>query len=462
MTGVSINSASFRDSAGFVFTRQDRILRQVNTSFAASFDKVKDSGLFEHLWRENLLVRHEEVDEAFEVPETGARVLLPERVPFISYPYEWCFSALRDAALATLKIQQLCLERGFTLRDASAYNIQFLRGNPVLIDTLSIEPCCDGSPWNAYRQFCRHFLAPLALMAYCDARTVRLLAEFIDGVPLDMAAALLPGRSYLNSGVAMHIHMHAKARPLAAPETGPARRAAVSRESLLGLIASLSATVSSLHYKPGETQWGDYYANTNYSDEAFAQKKKIVDDVLRAEKPKVVWDLGANDGAFSRIAANHSELVISLDVDPKAVDANYREMRQNARRNLLPLLCDLTNPSAGIGWANQERQSLSSRGPADALMALALIHHLCIANNIPLRMAARYFASLADFAIVEFVPKSDSQVKSMLATREDIFEEYDRSHFEEAFGCYFAIEGVCPVTGSERTVYILRRKACAH
>ena len=211
-TTSQAHNASFRDPSGFLFSREGVLYRQVNQVYAADFTRLMDSGLYDKLIKAGLLIPHVESDLKPAQPELAFKVIRPERVPFISYPYEWSFGQLKDAALATLSIQKRALKLGMSLKDASAYNIQFYNGKPVLIDTLSFETYQEGEPWVAYRQFCQHFLAPLALMAYRDVRLSQLLRVYIDGIPLDLASELLPGRTRWNLGLATHIHLHASAQ----------------------------------------------------------------------------------------------------------------------------------------------------------------------------------------------------------------------------------------------------------
>ncbi len=451
-------SASFRDPSGFLFQRDGMLLRQVNQIYRENYDLLMSSGLYERLVKARKLVPHQEVDQLPLVEENAYRVIQPERLAFISYPYEWSFSQLRDAALLTLSIQKAALEAGMSLKDASAYNIQFHNGRPVLIDTLSFEAYPAGKPWVAYRQFCQHFLAPLSLAALRDIRLVQMLRVYIDGIPLDLASRLLPGRTRLNFGLLAHIHLHASAQQKYAGQGVRGREAQVSKAGMIGLIDSLEKTVRGLKWQPSGTEWGDYYDDTNYSHSAFDKKAEMVKGYLERIQPKQVWDMGANTGVFSRIAAQMGALTISADIDPAAVDKNYREMRKNKESNLLPLLLDLTNPSPALGWSNEERESLAQRGPADAVMALALIHHLAISNNVPLDDVASYFARLGRWLIIEFVPKSDSQVQRLLASREDIFPRYQREGFEQAFQTRYEIRDCQPIEGSERLLYLMERK----
>ena len=419
------------------------------------------SGLYKRLVKEGLLLpfKEESLDRA---PAGDAyKVLRPSQVPFVSYPYEWCFSQLKDAALATLNIQQIALEHGMSLKDASAYNIQFVSGQPVLIDHLSFERY-EERPWVAYRQFCQHFLAPLALASYTDIRLTQLLRVYIDGIPLDLATRLLPGRAKLSPQLLGHLYLHAKSQGALADRGENARTERslrLGKRGLLAVLNGLERAVGKLAWEPKGTEWGEYYAHTNYSKKAFKSKAAAVGKFVRAAKPKTVWDLGANTGEFSRVAAQRAPLVVASDIDPAAVELNYREVKAGKERRILPLVLDLTNPSGGVGWANRERMSFTERGPADTGMALALIHHLAISNNLPLAKIAEFMTEVCrDFLIIEFVPKEDSQVQRLLATREDIFPDYNEEGFEREFSRFFTITAKEPVQGSKRTVYLMKVK----
>lgn len=461
MASARTVAGSFRDPDGFLFQIDGVLYRQVNERYRPAWDALHATGLLARLAAAELLIPHEEVSVE-QAPRPGAyRVIRPQAVPFVSYPYEWSFSQLQDAALATLEIERLALEHGMTLKDASAYNVQFLAGRPLLIDTLSFTPYQEGAPWVAYRQFCQHFLAPLAMMAHRDVRLGQLLRVYIDGVPLDLASRLLPLRTRLRIGLGTHVHLHARsqARHADVPASGERARAArVSRTGLQALVESLASAVRRLHWKPTGTEWGRYYDSTNYDATAAAEKQEVVRRLVAKVAPETVWDLGANTGLFSRIAGEGGAHVVSWDVDAGAVEQNYLALRGEGRRPLLPLLLDLTNPSAAAGWANEERMSLAERGPVDLLLALALIHHLALANNVPLERLADFFAGLAPHLLVEFVAKEDSQVQRLLAAREDVFPDYHRAGFEAAFFRRYEPVGVHPIHGTARTLYLLRRR----
>ena len=452
--------ASFRDPSGFLFFRDGVLYRQVNAVYREHYDHLMDSGLYEDLTGSGLLVPHEEADAGCAQTAHAYKVLKPKWIPFISYPYEWCFSQLKDAALTTLAIQKRAFEFGMVLKDSSAYNIQFVEGRPVLIDTLSFEKYREGAPWVAYRQFCQHFLAPLALARHTDVRLSQLLRVYIDGIPLDLASSLLPFGTRFRFGLLSHIHLHARCQTRYAdkPVKGKAKIAGkkMGRLGFLGLMDSLESAVGKLDWRPRGTEWGEYYEDTNYSPDALAHKKAVVGEFLDAAGPESVWDLGANVGLFSRIASEKGIPTVAFDIDPAAVEKNYRDCVRAGEKRLLPLLLDLTNPSPGIGWCNEERASLAERGPADAVLALALVHHLAISNNVPLGGIAEFLRRIGNWLIIEFVPKSDSQVQRLLATREDIFSDYTPDAFEREFSRYFTIEQSAQVKDSERVLYLMR------
>ncbi len=457
---ATIQGGSFRDPSGFVFVHEGTLYRQVNRVFAPHYDLLRSSGLYDALVGEGLLIPHEEVDVRLAPAPDAYLVLAPEPVTFVSYPYEWCPGQLQEAALATLRIQDLALDHGMSLRDATAYNIQFHRGRPVLIDTLSFERLRDDQPWVAYRQFCAHFLAPLALACELDVRLLRLLRVDVAGVPIDLASGLLPARTRLRPGLLTHLHLHARSQRLAPPRTDARPKASrFSLQAFRGLIDSLRNAVAKLTWRPPRTAWSDYYDDAvHYSAVAMAAKERLVSGFLDVTAPRTVWDLGANTGRFSRLAAARAAHTVAFDVDEAAVEANWRQMREGGETCLLPLVMDLANPSPRLGWAGEERLSLTDRGPADVVFVLALLHHLAIGNNVPLERLAAFLAALGRWLVVEFVPKSDPRVRALLAVRDDVFPHYSVEGFEAAFGRHFAIERREALPDSDRLLYLLRSR----
>lgn len=465
MTDFNSHAGSFRDPAGFIFNYKNEVYRQVNIAGKADFDFFISSGLYDALAEEGLLVKHQEVKQLSAIPASDLRykIIKPEQIPFVTYPYEWSFSQLKAAALLTLRIQEMALGRGMILKDASAYNVQFIGQRPVFIDTLSFRVYQAGAPWDGYKQFCQHFIAPLALSAYYSPEIIKTLRVFLDGIPVALAARLLPSRSRLRLGIMAHIHLHAatQKRYERSNLQADVKTRAVSPTAMNGLLSSLRRSITSIKMPKQKTEWGEYYGNTNYSKTSFSQKQKIVDELLGkiTPKPKIVWDLGANDATFSEIAARHGAYTVAFDVDYQAVESGLRRLKaRNDGAKILPLVQDFSNPSPSLGWAHKERTSLEGRGPADAALALALIHHLAIGNNTPLPDIAAYFKSIATNLIIEFVPRSDSKVQVLLRGRNNIFADYNEVNFEMAFSKHFSLVRKSPVSGSKRVIYLYKAK----
>lgn len=454
MTQVRVGS-SFRDPSGFLFTRDGTLQRQVQPSFAPHYDHLKTSGLYDALVAQSLLIPHDELGPEAALVPGAYQVLRPELIPVVSFPYEWCFSQLKTAAILTLRIQELAIAHGMTLKDATAFNVQFRGTSPVFVDTLSFARLEEGQPWVAYRQFCQHFLAPLALQALVDVRLRAFQREFLDGVPLDLASRLLATSSWLRPWALAHIHLHARAisRFASATDTKalPARR--VSRQGLTALVGHLRRAVASLDWSPGATEWADYESTHGYSGHAHQTKHQIVEQLLQQSRPRRVIDLGCNAGEYSRLARVLGAQVIAIDGDPSAVEHAFRRLATEGETGILPLWVDLTNPGPSQGWAHTEWPSLEKRVHSDALLALALVHHLAIGNNVPLVDVADFFARLATRAIVEWVPKDDPQVRRLLVSRDDVFADYTEEQFRGAFGRRFKIDRREPVSGSGRVIY---------
>jgi hypothetical protein len=411
------------------------------------------------LIKQELIVPHQEVSKNYKV---FSRVIKPDTVPLISYPYEWSFSQLKDAALTTLKIQKISIEYGLSLKDASAYNIQFFGYKPKLIDTLSFEKYNEVLPWVAYKQFCQHFLAPLTLMSKKGLEFSKLSRLYIDGIPLSLAVKILGFRSVLDWSTFSHIFLHSKSQERYSDKSISVKseRLKFSKLQMLGLLDSLESAINKLSFPMSKTEWGEYYSFTNYSDKSFDKKKKIVRKMVSGLSLNQIWDLGANNGEFSRVVLDEANYVLSADIDPVAVEKNYLLSKENKELRLLPVVFDLVNPSPSIGWLNKERVSLLDRKKKRVMvLALALIHHLAISNNLPFEKIAEYFSFLGEYLIIEFVPKEDSKVKILLSSREDIFNDYNEKEFVNKFSKFYRITEKTLVPGTKRVLYRMIRKS---
>lgn len=441
MSEFVAHPASFRDPGGFMFTWNGKLYRQVNTSYAADYDLLIDSGLYDMLVQQQLLLSHQEVEDIIFQKPSWYKTLQPEQLRWISYPYEWCFGQLKDAALLTLSIMKLSVERGMILKDATPYNIQFRNGKPVFIDTLSFEKYVETQPWVAYRQFCQMFLFPL----FVD-NGQKLLSVYADGIPVDLTAKFLPLKSWFNLGTLLHVHLQKGIKG----ET----KGRFSKTKMLQLVNHLESTVNSLTDKKRQTAWSNYYTDTILGKAYLHAKEKIFREFIDPLQINVVLDVGANDGYFSKILAAKAAQVIAIDDDSASVNKLYAA----GVENILPLVVDIANPSPATGFNNKERASFHERIKTGLVTALAVIHHLVISRNITMGMLAEYFSSICNQLIIEWVPREDEKVQLMLAGRRDVFAEYTEENFIMQFGKYFNTDKKAAISDSKRVLYSFLKK----
>ena len=458
MNKLQIIPSSFRDKSGQVFQYEGQIVRTVSFSYRQTYDFLISSGLYRKLASLGYLIEHKENDQLKKnfASANIYKILKPKVIPQISYPYEWCFSALKEAALLTLNIQKTALKYGMTLKDASAYNIQFSGVTPVFIDTLSFRRLGKNQPWVAYRQFCQHFLLPLSLMAYRDLRLNLLLKNHLDGIPLDLGVKLLPLKAALNFHVFINLYLQRFFGKMVRSEVNGKEKATVGKTGLEGIIDSLINAVSSLKLAENKSTWSDYYEMREMNDYS-QEKEHLVNEWLGLIKPHEVIDLGGNIGTYSRLAAKGAVSVISTDFDSLSVEINYRLCRQSGIMNILPLIIDLVNPSPGIGWRNQERPPFEKRFQGDTVMALALIHHLYFSNNLPFDHLADFFAYFGKYLLIEFIDRDDLQVKLLMERRDDDHSAYTKKNFEKAFSDKFRLIKSRDLRTKNRSLYLWER-----
>jgi hypothetical protein len=445
------DSASFRDLSGHIFYKGDSIFRGINYSFKENYDFLINSGLYQQLIQHELLIPHAEVNEN----DAFYKTIQPQKIEFISYPYEWTFGQWKDAALLTLDVQILSLNNGMSLKDASSFNVQFNNGRAVFIDTLSFEKYVDNIPWKAFGQFTKHFLGPLVLMNYTTNEMGKFFKNYIDGIPVEIVSKLLPLRSYFNINVLLSIHLQAR-YVKNAKDNLKVIHPNLSLKSLLNMLTMIRQFI--LGMKPIKSSyWINYYESNSYLKLEDSQKKQLVEQTMQKFNPETVWDLGCNTGAYSLIASANNASVIAFDSDHDSVENLYKYVNIN-KLNVLPLVMDFSNPSSAIGWAECERKSLSKRGPAEMVLALALIHHLRITEGIPLQEIALWLINIVSKALViEFIPKNDPQVKRLLLNREDVFEDYSINEFEKIFSNLFRLISKDLITETGRVIFIYEK-----
>lgn len=454
---IEAHPSSFKDPDGFVIRFNHSVLRIIGNNYKKEFEHLVTSGLFLELRRENLIIDHQEIrEESIEARfgETVYKIIKPTPVT-ISYPSEWTFSQLKDAALCMLKIQRIAIKYNMILKDCSAYNIQFHNGSPLLIDSLSFRFYENGKPWFAYRQFCEHFFGPLLLIANIDPNLSALFNTYIDGIPLELVNKLLPLKSKISFGVMIHIVLHSRSK-------SKHRDADVHKINKVFNIRYLNRLTEHLydqiakikwHYS---TDWSSYY-DRDVGAGYLNFKVDLVSNWLIKHKAKRVLDFGANDGTISRHLTSLGFEVIAMDYDHASVERNYLIIREKGMKFILPLVINAVNPTPSFGWANTERQSFSDRVCVDTILVLALIHHLVIFYNVSFEKVAAYFATITEHLIIEFVPKSDPMVKKLLSRKEDVYESYTKENFEKQFCGHFKLIEHIAIADSERSMYFFKK-----
>lgn len=456
MVSYTRHAASFKDPSGFVFQADGILYRQVNQQYAAQYQRLLRSGLLEQLVEQQLLIPHQELVENLTQSDDWYLTLVPEKIPYISYSYEWSFEQLRDAGLLTLQILRTAISRDMILKDATPYNIQFHKGKPIFIDTLSFEQYDPSQPWVAYRQFCQCFLFPLYLEHYLRTGMQKIIGAYMDGIPVDLTAKLLPFKSRFNGGVWLHVLLQ---NTIAKSGRNTRTAAGFSRNKLLHLVSHLESILRGFPSgKPLKTTWSTYYGETILSKDYLQEKEKSFRALLQEVNAGTVLDLGANDGYFSKILAEGNRQVIATDIDHQCINNLYLHTKKNAIGHILPLVLDIASPSPAIGFHNKERASFHQRIQTELVVALALVHHLVIGRNIPLTDIAAYMNDIAPQLIIEFVDKGDVKVQEMLANRTDIFDTYTEAGFEAAFSGWFHIIRKAPLPHAQRTLYYMKRK----
>jgi len=459
---------SFRDRDSRVVVADDDVLRVLSERGAEDWHALAGSPLLERLIAEGKLVGTEEVDASAAGPAAGvveggaAAVLRHERVPFVSYPYEWPFGMLRDAALLQLDLELSALDAGLTLKDATPYNVQFRGSEPVFIDVGSFERLREDEPWAGYRQFCMLNLYPLLLQAYRDVPFQPWLRGSLDGISPREAAGLFSLRDRLRRGIFTHVALHARLeRRYEEREGGEVKRdlkkARFKPELIKANVQRLRKLVARLSWKAGDTAWTGYRAQNTYSDADDAAKADFV-RAAAAERPGgLAWDMGCNDGAYSRIAAEQADTVVAFDSDHPTVEALYRSLREQCDQRILPLVVNLADPSPGLGWRGRERRPLEDRGRPDLVLALALVHHVSITANVPLAEFLDWLHGLGARVVIEFPKREDPMVRRLLSgKREGSNADYDLAVFERDLEDRFTVDRREELPSGMRVLYLVR------
>ena len=459
---AAVDGGSFRDRDGRVYRVGGRIVRGVSAGALADFKKLRSKPCYERLLAQGQLIGCEllQPDAVPLPPEERARwagFIEHQRVPVVSYPYEWTFGMLRDAALLQMDLVEAAIHDDMTLKDATPYNVQFMSGRPVFIDVASFETLQAGSPWAGYRQFCELFLFPLMLQAYRNIAFQPLLRGSIDGVSVQTAARLFGVLDRLRRGVLTHVWLQSKLDRKYGGTRQDVRNelksAGFHKELILANVRRLRKLVAGLQWQGEGSEWGAYHASHNYSAGDHALKEDFIDNCVAESGAACVWDIGCNTGQFSKIAARHAGQVVAMDLDHFAVDCLYQEIRSGGAGNILTLVQNIADPSPNWGWRNRERSDLATRSRPDLILCLALIHHVVISANVPLDEFIDWLAGLTGHLVIEYVSRKDDKVKALLRNKEDKYSDYSRERLEQALRRHFAIRRQQTLESGNRFLY---------
>ncbi|MDH3336676.1 MAG: class I SAM-dependent methyltransferase [Gammaproteobacteria bacterium] len=426
---------------------------------ANDFDAVRSSGFINELVAGGNLVAETIVDKSIlgRDGEQAAYVLEHPKLPFVSYPYEWSFEGLKKAALLHLEIQQAALHADVALTDATAYNIQFVGPKPIFIDSLSFRPYADGEYWAGHRQFCEQFINPLLLRAAAGLAHNAWFRGSLEGISAEETSRVLPWHSRLSWNTFTNVFLQARLQRSSAGAQESIAKIKARRLPRIGfeqILHGLHRWIGKLKPKTdSKTVWADYAQDNSYAHEETEKKRAFVADFVGRVQPGLILDIGCNTGDYSALAlATGANLAIGFDFDHSALDAAFRRAEQDSL-NFLPLHLDAANPSPNQGWLQAERLGFQARAKGDAVLALALVHHLAIAKNLPLGQIVDWLVSMAPQGVIEFVPKSDPMVQRLLQLREDLFDDYDGGIFENLIGNAARIVRSETVSSSARTLY---------
>jgi hypothetical protein len=443
------------------------VFRVLSTEALAAWEQVQAKPFYQRGIADGRIVGTERLAASAEPPipdrARWTAVLRHARIPFVSYPYEWCFGMLRAAARLQLDLLAAALGEDAGMKDASSYNVQWVGTQPVFIDVGSFEPLAPGAPWIGYRQFCELYLYPLLLQAYRGIPFQPWLRGRVDGITAAQARAMLSGRDLLRPGVLAHVALQARAQrrwDVAATDVPrELGRAGFSKAMILANVRRLRRLLGRLAWEPDESVWSGYATSHSYSEAGSRMKEEFVASVAGERPRELVWDLGANTGVFSRLVAPHARCVVAMDGDHAAIEHLYRALEPSGQRTIVPLVVDLADPSPGLGWRGAERRPLAARGQPDLVLALALLHHLVLARNVPLAEAAGWLLDLGGELVVEFVHRDDPMIAVLLRNKTDPCADYDREAFERLLRERAEIVRHATVPGDTRTLYHVRPRA---
>jgi len=462
-----LDPGSFRDPESRVFYAGDEVYRSLSAEGLRDFEALVGTRFWKQFSADGRIVATELARDGAGLPEglvkESAGLLRHERIPFVSYPYEWPFSMLKDAALLQLDLNLAALEEGMISKDSSPYNVQFRGAKPVFVDVGSFERLREGEPWVGYRQFCMLYLYPLLLQSVKGVSPQALLRGAIDGITPAQMRGMVSFRDRFRRGFYLNVFLHAKLEARHGDRgkevKAEVKKAGFKKELIVANLRRMRKLVSRLEWSPPPGVWVAYGERNSYTDDDARRKDEFVREVATSKEWRLTWDIGANNGRYSRIAAEGSRYVLAVDYDQGPVELLYRSLRDEGNERILPLTMNLADPSPGLGWRGAERRSLPDRGRPDLVLALALIHHVTIAANVPVREFVDWLAGLGTSLVIEFPTREDPMVQKLLGPkREGLHPDYERESFERVLAELFDVERRERLESGTRLLYFARPK----
>ena len=465
-------AGSFRDRANQVYYVDGRVLRGLSETALAHWHALVGQKFFQKMLKKGRVIGTELLAGDDGLGATIAKdgwsgVLEHRTLPMVTYPYEWTFGMLKDAALLHLDLLEELIENDWILKDATAYNVQWIGPKPTFIDVVSFEPLQKNAPWIGYRQFCMMFLIPLLLKAHRDIDYIPFLRSDLEGISPAEAVKFFSFPGLFKKGVFMHVYLHSKLQ-VAYSDDQPKKRDVSNKKvkhtkaMVLGTIQGLRRLVKRLKLKNQPTTWGDYDQKHSYSDESFEQKQAFVQRHVEKKHWGMIWDIGCNTGTFSKLCSPFADSVLSIDGDAMAIEKLYQQQKREEKSNILPLIMNLGNLSPNQGWRGQERKALEERGTPDFLLCLALIHHMVISANIPMRDFLAWIRSLDSDVILEFVGPEDEMTQHLLKNRVNQYTDYTEENFDSIASEMFTIVEKMPLKSGRRQIYYLQPQSSSY
>ena len=458
---------SFRDRESRVFYEGNAVFRGLSKQALKEWEALSSTEFFKRLTLQGKLIHTERIDSASMAKsakdENWEAVLKHQPIPFISYPYEWSFGMLKDAALLQLDLMQEALEEGMILKDASAFNFQWMGARPIFIDIPSFEKWHPGEPWAGYRQFCQMFLYPLFLQAYKDLSFQPWLRGNIEGIESEQCNNIMSMRDCIRPGVFTHVFLQSKIQAKYSQTQRDVKKdllaVGFNKNLIMANVKRIYKMIQGLTWNRSKSAWSSYGTTHNYTDVDFEMKQAFIRQIVGQRPWHLVWDMGCNTGIFSKIASENSDYVVAMDTDQLSIEHFYQSLKTEGNTKILPLVVNLADPSPGLGWKGLERKALVDRGKPDLTLCLALIHHIVITANVPLREFIKWLAGLGTDLVIEYVTKDDPMVKGLLRNKKDNYTDYEQDYFEKCLSLSFNVDQQSQLHSGTRILYYGKSKS---